>query len=155
MKASIESCSEVLTKLFDNTILNSDFPDKLNVADVRPLFKKDDPQKSKNYRPVSILPVVSKVSEGSYINKWVCMFKNICHHILCGYRKGFSIQQALLSLLERWKDVLDQKGYDGAVLVYLSKAFDTLNYDLLIVKLHAYGFSGEPLQLIKSCSTNH
>ena len=69
MKASIESCSEVLTKLFDNTILNSDFPDKLNVADVRPLFKKDDPQKSKNYRPVSILPVVSKVSEGSYINK--------------------------------------------------------------------------------------
>ena len=83
------------------------------------------------------------------------MFKNICHHILCGYREGFSIQQALLSLLERWKDVLDQKGYDGAVLVDLSKAFDTLNYDLLIVKLHAYGFSGEPLQLIKSCSTNH
>ena len=63
LKASIESCSEVLTKLFDNTILNSDFPDKLEVADVRPLFKKDDPQKSKNYGPVSVLPVVSKVFE--------------------------------------------------------------------------------------------
>ena len=49
LKASTESYSEVLTKLFDNTILNSDFPDKLKVADVRPLFKKDDPQKSKNY----------------------------------------------------------------------------------------------------------
>ena len=63
LKASIESCSEVLTKLFDNTILNSDFPDKLEVADVRPLFKKDDPQKSKNYGPASVLPVVSKVFE--------------------------------------------------------------------------------------------
>ena len=63
LKASTESYSEVLTKLFDNTILNSDFPDKLKVADVRPLFKKDDPQKSKNYGPVSVLPVVSKVFE--------------------------------------------------------------------------------------------
>ena len=83
------------------------------------------------------------------------MLKNICHHILCGYRKGFSIQQALLSLLERWKDVLYQNGYDGAVLVDLSKASDTLNYDYLIAKLHAHGFSGESLQLIKNCSTNH
>ena len=63
MKASNESCSEVLTKLFDNAILNSDFPDKLKVADVSPLFKKDDPQESKNYRSVSVLLVVSKVFE--------------------------------------------------------------------------------------------
>ena len=83
------------------------------------------------------------------------MLKNICHHVLCGYSKGFSIQQALLSLLERWKDVLYQNGYDGAALVDLSKAFDTLNCDYLIAKLHTHGFSGDSLQLIKSCSTNH
>ena len=47
LKASIESCSEVLTKLFNNTILTSNFPDKLKVADVSPIFKKDDPQKLK------------------------------------------------------------------------------------------------------------
>ena len=63
LQASIESCSEALTKLFNNTILTSDFPDKLKVADVTPIFKKDDPQKSKNYRPVSVLPAVSKVFE--------------------------------------------------------------------------------------------
>ena len=44
---------------------------------------------------------------------------------LCGYRKGFSAQQALLFLLETWKNVLDKKGYVGAVLMDLSKAFDT------------------------------
>ena len=59
-----------------------------------------------------------------------------------------------MSLLERWKNVLDKKGYGGAVLMDLSKAFDTLNHDLLIAKLHAYGFSEESLQLIKSYLTN-
>ena len=63
MKASIEGCFEALTKLFNNTILTSDFPDKLKVADVSPIFKNDDPLKSKNYRPLSVLPVVSKVFE--------------------------------------------------------------------------------------------
>ena len=73
---------------------------------------------------------------------------------LCGYRKGFSTQQALLSLLERWKNVLDKKGYGGAVVMDLSKAFGMLNHDLLIAKLHAYGFSEESLQSIKSYLTN-
>ena len=81
MKASIESCCEALAKLFTDTILTSDFPDKLKVADVSPIFKRDDPQKSNSYRPISVLPVVSKFLKDSYINKWVCMLKNICHHI--------------------------------------------------------------------------
>ena len=59
-----------------------------------------------------------------------------------------------MSLLERWKNVLDKKGYGEAVLMDLSKAFDTLNHDFLIAKLHAYGFSEESLQLIKSYLTN-
>ena len=59
-----------------------------------------------------------------------------------------------MSLLERWKNVLDKKGYGGAVLMDLSKAFDTLNYDLLIATLHAYGLSEESFQLIKSYLTN-
>ena len=71
---------------------------------------------------------------------------------LCGYRKGFSTQQALLSLIEKWKIVLDSKGYGGAVLMDLSKAFDTINHDLLIAKLHAYGFSKESLKIISYLS---
>ena len=69
---------------------------------------------------------------------------------LCGYRKGFSTQTALISLLEKWKNMLDKKGFAGAVLMDLSKAFDTINHELLIAKLNAYGFSKEALNLISS-----
>ena len=82
-----------------------------------------------------------------YINSFLTPY-------LCGYRKGFSTQQSLLSLNEKWKIVLDSKGYDGAVLMDLSKAFDHINHDLLLAKLHAYGFSKESSKLIKSYLSN-
>ena len=68
---------------------------------------------------------------------------------LCGYRKGFSTQQAYLSLIKKWKTALDSKGYGDTVLTDLSKAFHTISFDLLISKLRAYGFSKEWLKLIK------
>ena len=73
---------------------------------------------------------------------------------MCVDRKGFSTQQALLSLIERWKNTLDQNGYGGAILMDLSKAFDTINHDLLIAKLGAYGFDTASLKLIRSYLTN-
>ena len=73
---------------------------------------------------------------------------------MCGYRKGLSTRQALLSLIERWKNTLDQNGYGGAILMDLSKAFDTINHDLLIAKLGAYGFDTASLKLIRSYLTN-
>ena len=59
-----------------------------------------------------------------------------------------------MSLLEKWKIALDRKGYVGDVRMGLSKAFHTLNHDLLIAKVHAYGFSEEYLTLIRSYLTN-
>ena len=67
---------------------------------------------------------------------------------LCGYRQGYNAQYALVSLIEKWKISLDNKGNAGAMLMDLSKAFDTLNHDLLIAKLHVYGFSKNALNLI-------
>ena len=67
---------------------------------------------------------------------------------LCGYIKGFSTQTALTMLLEKWKNILDDNWYAGAVLMDLSKAFDTINHELLIAKLHAYGFSKKALALL-------
>ena len=69
---------------------------------------------------------------------------------MCGYRKGFSTQRALLSLIERRKNTLDESECSGAILMELSKAFDTINHDLLIAKLGAYGFDTESLKLIRS-----
>ena len=69
---------------------------------------------------------------------------------LCGYRTGFISQTALPSLIERWQITLDNKAHAGAVLMDLSKAFDTINYELLIAKLHTYVFSKDTLKLILS-----
>ena len=67
---------------------------------------------------------------------------------LCGYRKAYDTQQALLALIEKWKKNLDDKCYGGPVLMNLSRAFDTLNHDLLIAKLSVHGFEHDVLKSI-------
>ena len=100
---------------------------------------------------MSVLPVVSKVFErimhkqiSEYINQFLSSY-------LCGYRQGFSTQQKLVSLIEKFKAILDKNGYAEAVL---SKALDTINHDLLIAKLNAYGFTKNSLRLIKIYLSN-
>ena len=73
---------------------------------------------------------------------------NFLSPYLCGYRKGFSTQLALLSLIEKWKKALDNKDFGGAVLMDLFKAFDTINRDLPIAKLHGYSFDKNSLKLL-------
>ena len=68
---------------------------------------------------------------------------------MCGYRKGYNTQQTLVSLTEKWKKVLDDKGFGAAVLIDLSKTFELLN-----VKLHAYGFNRDSLKLIHDYLSN-
>ena len=79
--------------------------------------------------------------------------KSFLSPYLCGYRKGFNSPHALISLIERWRKSLDNKGYGGAVLMDLSKAFDALNYDLLTAKFHAYGSDIKTLKLLHSYLT--
>ena len=152
---SSENSNDTLTKLVNDSFLNSrKFPSNLKLADITPTYKKNDPLAKENYRPVSVLPVVSKIFErlmqqqiNSYISEYLSDF-------LCGYRQGFSTQHALIKLIESWRKCLDNKGYSGAVLMDLSKAFDTINHELLIAKLHAYGFSRESLELILDYLSN-
>ena len=120
----------------------------MKLADITPVYKKNDPLDKTNYRPVSVLPVVSKIFERimrKQINDFIVSF---LYPYLCGYRKGLNTQHTLLTLAENWRKSFDNKEFCGAILMHLSKAFDTLNRDLLIAKLRAYGFQHDALKLL-------
>ena len=70
--------------------------------------------------------------------------------LLCGFRKGYNAQHALIRLVEKFKSSLDEGGKAGAVLMNRPKAFDCIRHALLIAKLHAYGFSREALVIINN-----
>ena len=69
---------------------------------------------------------------------------------LCGYRSGFNSQYALVAMVEKLKKCLDEGGVTGAILMDLSKAFDTINHELMIPKLEAYGFGEDALHIVQS-----
>ena len=70
--------------------------------------------------------------------------------LLCGYRKGFTTQTPLLYFIEKWNFIINKKEYVDAILMDLSKAFDTVNYKHLVAKLGAYRFIKETSKLILS-----
>ena len=155
LKDASNICSEYLLKCLNNEIIeNGSFPDKLKLADITPIFKKDDATLAKNYRPISVLPSVSKVFERLIQKQLLSHIDSSLSSYLCGYRKGYSAQNALVRLIEKWKETLDTKGYAGAVLMDLSKAFDTINHELMIAKLSAYGLGKTSLNIILSYLSN-
>ena len=146
-------CSPFISKFFNDSISTNDFPDLLKNADITPSHKKDERTKKENYRPVSILPPVSKIFERN-IHEQICIYMN--NHLsdyLCGFRKSYNTQHCLILMLEKWRKALDTRYLAGALLTDLSKAFDCLNHELLIAKLEAYGFDYPSLGYIFSYLT--
>ena len=149
LKETQEICVPIIHNLVNDSIKTLKFPSQLKQDDVSPIFKKEDATNVKNYRPVSVLPVVSKIYERIMQKQLLGHFEQYLSPHMCGYRKGYSAQFALVSLIEKWKECLDKGGFAGAMLMDLSKAFDTLDHNLLIAKLHAYGVAKKALSLIK------
>ena len=138
-----------LAKIWNTEIIsNKKFPTRLKLADITPLFKKLDNVSKKNYRPVSLLPLVSKIFERVMQEQMTVFIGDHLSPYLCGYRKGYNAQYALIAMIEKWKKSLDEGGIFAAVMMDLSKAFDTINHELLIAKLHAYGFEKSALSIV-------
>ena len=153
LKTSAMITAETLQQLFNQAVNTGEFPINLKNADVTPVFKNNNPLSKENSRSVSVLPIISKVFKKLMQNKINLHIKSFLSPYLCGHRKGFNSQHALISLIERWRKSLDNKGYGGPVLMDLSKAFDALNHDLLIAKLHGYDFDIKTFKLLHSYLT--
>jgi hypothetical protein len=150
IKENIDIFTDYIYPSFNECIETSVFPDCLKNANVTPIFKKGSKTSKDNYRPVSILPNISKIFEKPLFNQISKYFENILSIYQCGFRKGYSTQICLVSFLEKWRQSVDKGKSFGALLTDLSKAFDCLSHELLVAKLHAYGFSDAALRLVLS-----
>ncbi len=132
------------------SISTSIFPCELKKAEISPVFKKDDRMNKEKFRPVSVLPAVSKPFECIMFDQLNVHFQNILSSFLAAYRKGYSTQHVLLKAIEDVKHSLDKNEHVAWVLMDLSKAFDALPHGLLISKLRAYGLSESACLFVSS-----
>ena len=154
LKENSDIFSNFLCNSFNNSIKLSTFPEILKHADITPLYKKGKKDIKGNYRPVSILPNLSKIFEKCMLEQMSQFFGNIFSKYQCTFRKGFSTQQCVLPILEKWERPANNSKMFDALLTDLSTAFYCLDYELLIAKLNAYGFSLTALKLVHNYLSN-
>lgn len=152
IKEVIEHLAEPLSYIINLCFFQGIFPYKLKIARVVPIYKKEDRNHCENYRPISVLPVISKIFEVliktrllNYIDKHTLINKH--QH---GFRKARSTVTAMTSILESTLEALDNKEDVELTCLDLSKAFDCINHANLLRKLEYYGIRGHMLALIKS-----
>ena len=143
-----------LTDCINSAILNGKFASELKMADVIPIFKKDDPFEKANYRSISLLPSLSEVYEKLIYQQLNAFFENKLCPLLCGFRSRYNVQHALLNLINKWHSCLDNSGVVSTILMNLSKVFDCLPHELVLAKLHAYGVEIRSLKRLQDYLSN-
>ena len=129
------------------SLVSGKYPQSFKLASVIPVFKKGDRNQCNNYRPISILPCISKILERIVHNQIYSFLSkhNIIHPYQYGFRKGHSTDLAILDLYDKITFALSQNQFIVGVLLDLTKAFDTLDHKILLYKLEQYGIRGTPL----------
>ena len=122
------------------------FPNNFKYAIVTPLFKKDVNTDKANYRSISLLPCISKIFERLMFKQIAEFVENKMSRYLCGFRKGNNTQHALMRLLDKLNKSINKGRKTGVFMMDLSKAFHCISHDLLIAKIHAYGFENQSLK---------
>ena len=138
------------------SIKTGHFPDNLKLAKLQPIHKGGDKDDPSNYRPISVLPVVSKIIE-KHVTKHLFGFLNkydLLHKCQSGFRKHHSCNTALLNLVDKWLKNIDQGEIVGAIFFDLKKAFDVVNHAILLQKLESYKFDQTALNWVSSYLTN-
>ena len=114
-----EFCFSELTKFINKAFNENKFPDTLNLSDIVSVFKKLDPTDKTNFRPVSVLPLLSKVFEKIMDDQLYEYAETFLNKLLCGLRKAHSTQHALFRLLQKWQKELDSSGIVRTILMDL------------------------------------
>ena len=141
-----------ITLLINKSLESGKFPTPLKLAKVFPVFKggiKTDPS---NYRPISILPTISKLFE-KHVNHHLMGFLNkfkLIHRSQSGFRQKHSCQTALVKLIGHWMKFIDKGDIIGTLFVDFRKAFDVVDHGILMKKLHSYKFSPKAIQWFES-----
>ena len=132
-----------LTHIINTCISTSSFPDQWKISRVCPIPKISNPASLADYRPISILPILSKVFEKVILNQMIEHIEknSIYHPQQSGFRKGHSTTTTLLKLKDEIVTSMKEGEITLAVFADFSKAFDTVDYPTLIIQLHQLGFS--------------
>lgn len=156
LKMSSDALTNPLTCIINQSLKNGIFPNKLKIAKVIPIFKKDDKHDFNNYRPISLLPTISKVFERVVHTQLFQYFSdnNLFYNHQYGFRKDYSTETAVLELVDRIHADLDERKLPLAIFLDLSKAFDTIDHKILLKKLEHYGIHNSELKWFHSYLTN-
>ena len=156
IKLSVDIISPSLLEIINMSLLTGSFPDSLKLAKLHPIYKGGTKCDPANYRPISILPVVSKLIEKhvtkhlfGYLNKYDLLQKS-----QSGFRKHHSCNTALIKPVDSWLKSIDNGELVGAIFFDLRKAFDVVDHNLLLKKLSMYKFDNVTLNWTKSYLSN-
>ena len=148
--------AENLTKIYNNAMAKGEYPAQLKMAKVIALYKKGEKYKLGNYRPISLLSCLNKLFE-KILCKRLVRFLEI-NHILFDYQFGFrklhSTTLALIEFTDNIRKVLDEGNYAISVFVDLTKAFDTVDHEILLDKMDRCGIRGHANDFFKSYLKN-
>ena len=131
-----------LCKLINLSFVSGSFPDPLKIVKVIPIHKNGSTQDMNNYRPITLLSVFDKIME-KIMHKRLYHFlevNNILYSKQFGFRKNNSTMNALINITEKIKESIDKGKYGCEIFIDLRKAFDTVNHDILLLKMEHYHY---------------
>ena len=146
---SYEEIKKILFQIFKVFIEQGIFPDLLKIAKVTPVYKSGD---QTNYRPISVLPVFSKILERIIYNRLYNYLtaNNLLYDKQFGFQKNNSTEHAILQLVRDIRNSFEKGEFTLGVFIDLSKAFDTVDHEILLRKIMSYGINERMLKLLKN-----
>ena len=151
LKAGDSLLATPVTQLCNLSISSGRFPDTCKIAKLKPLFKKGSKTDPKNYRPISLLPLMSKVLERIVHEQTMAFLdKHFLYKFQSRFRKNHSIDFCLSFLTDKISKGFDSGLLTGVILIDLQKAFDIIDHNILLLKMPSLGFSREVIDWYKS-----